>query len=71
MTSIRGFYDPDGELTASGFVRSRIDILKLGGMAEFDVTFQIDTGSPSTFLLDEDFLAVINAIGGTDPCCSE
>lgn len=60
MTPLSGFFDPVDDHRAAGFIKARVGIPRAASV--LDVTFMIDTGCHASVLLDEDFLAAINAV---------
>lgn len=69
MPTVRGYFQsPLGVQPASaGLVRAEVEIptASMGMGKVFPIVFEIDTGAPSTLLLDDDLLGVVRALGYT------
>jgi hypothetical protein len=66
MARVNGFFDTAANIplgNARGLVRAKVGLI--GARCLVDVTFEVDTGTYATMLLDHDFLACITALSGT------
>jgi len=66
MSTVRGFFDPETALSATGYMRGALftyaPTLRPRGFSRLDICLKIDTGSRHTLLLDQDFMNLLTLV---------